>query len=249
MWYGDLLIVEKIGGSAQTIWRDGDVCKPGSTNGTPGVPPCTNRGSYFRIRKQLLLGHGSNDLVDTGGGMALVPGSRYKSFANAYIDESDPARPTLWVFGTSDCVGWNRPTGCEFNMSLPGHPWMPCECPGGTVERGEVWAMWSSDPLLSESSWTYKKILTLPPQVGVCNTDVTKGPGGTHVMVLEMMVEMNGGQGYTNIFAQTGADPSTGWTLMNPATFKYAGGTYGHAATGSYDYGDPTIRYLPSDGY
>ena len=25
IWYGDLLIVEKIGGSAQTIWRDGDV--------------------------------------------------------------------------------------------------------------------------------------------------------------------------------------------------------------------------------
>ena len=76
--------------------------------------------------------------------MAVVPGSRYKSFANAYVDESDPARPTLWVFGTSDCAGWNAPTGCAFNMSLPGHPWMPCECPGGgTVERGEVWAMWS----------------------------------------------------------------------------------------------------------
>ena len=58
MWYGDLLIVEKIGGSAQTIWRDGDVCKPGSTNGTRGVPACANRGSLFRIRKQALLGHG-----------------------------------------------------------------------------------------------------------------------------------------------------------------------------------------------
>ena len=122
MWYGDLLIVEKIGGSAQTIWRDGDVCKPGSTNGTPGVPPCTSRGSLFRIRKQSLLGHGSNDLVITGGDVAVIPGSKYKSFANAYIDESDPARPTLWVFGTSDCVGWNVPTGCAFNMSLPGHP-------------------------------------------------------------------------------------------------------------------------------
>jgi hypothetical protein len=68
-------------------------------------------------------------------------------------------------------------------------------------------------------------------------------------MVLEMMVEINGGQGYTNIFARTGADPSTGWQLMDPSTFKYAGGTYGHTATGSYDYGDPTIRYLPSDGH
>eukprot|EP01051_Picozoa_sp_SAG22_P005789 SAG22_NODE_356_length_11774_cov_17.345353_6_plen_84_part_00 len=45
LWYGDLLIVEKIGGSAQTIWRDGDVCRPGSTNSTPGIPACTSRGS------------------------------------------------------------------------------------------------------------------------------------------------------------------------------------------------------------
>jgi hypothetical protein len=38
--------------------------------------------------------------------------------------------------------------------------------------------------------------------------------------------------------------------IANPVCkFKCAGGAYGHAATGSYDYGDPTIRYLPSDGH
>ena len=253
LWYGDLLLVEKLAGSAVTIWRDGDICKPGSTNGTPGVPPCTSRGSAFRIRKQSLLGHGSNDLVDTGGGVAIVPGSKYKSFASAYVDETThPARPTLFVFGTSDCVGWNAPiSGCTFNLSLPGHPWMPCECPSGTVERGEVWAMWTNDPLLSEASWQYKKVLQLPPQIGVCNTDVTKGPDGTHVMALEMITEIDGhgGVGYTSIFAQTGADPSTGWKLMNPQTFTYAGASYGHSVSSSHDYACPTIRYLPSDGY
>ena len=254
LWYGDLLIVEKLAGSAVTIWRDGDACAPGSLNGTPGVPPCTSRGSLFRIRKQSLLGHGSNDLVmtgtDTGGGVAIIPGSKYKSFASAYVDETDPARPTLWVFGTSDCVGWNAPSGCVFNLSLPGHPWMPCECPGGTVERGEVWAMWSSDPLLSESSWKYKKVLQLPPQIGVCNIDVAKGPDATHVMALEKITESggHGGMGYTSIFAQTGADPSTGWKLMNPQNFAYAGGVVGHAASSYSDFACPTIRYL-SDGY
>jgi hypothetical protein len=131
----------------------------------------------------------------------------------------------LWIFGTSDCDGWNRPTGCNFNTSLPGNPWMPCNCPDKTVERGEVWAMWSSDPLLSEDSWRYKKVLTLPPDIGVCNTDVTKGPDGGHVMVLEMIVDQtsNGGQGYRNIFAQTGSDLSIGWELMDPKVYYYSG--------------------------
>eukprot|EP01045_Picozoa_sp_COSAG04_P016863 COSAG04_NODE_1445_length_6714_cov_1.982162_3_plen_292_part_00 len=142
LWYGDLLIVEKIAGSANTIWLPGDVCKPNSTNGLG--PPCPNRGSYFRIRKQALLGHGSNDPVDTGGGVNVIPGSVYKSYASAYVDESDPARPTLWVFGTNDCEGWNHPTGCTFNTSAPGDPWLPCQCPDGQVARGEIWAMWSS---------------------------------------------------------------------------------------------------------
>eukprot|EP01052_Picozoa_sp_SAG31_P024838 SAG31_NODE_2140_length_6350_cov_2.239962_1_plen_612_part_00 len=248
LWYGDLLLVEKIAGNANSIWLPGDVCKPGSTNGTPGVKPCTNRGSYFRVRRQKLLGYGSNDPIDTGGGVNLIPGSNYKSFASAYVDNSDSTRPTLWVFGTSDCTGWNKPTGCAFNTSASGNPWVPCNCPDGAVARGEVWAMWSSDPLLTKSSWQYKKIMSLPPQIGVCNTDVTKGPGGTHVMVLEQMVYMDGGQGYRNLFAQTGSDLSLGWTLMDPSQFQYAGGGV-RPQGGLPDYGDPTIRYLPSDGF
>ena len=250
LWYSDLLIVEKIGGSADTIWLPGDVCKPGSTNGSKGVAPCTSRGSFFRVRKQALLGHGSNDPVDTGGGVNIIPGSRYKSFASAYVDDTtDAARPTLWVFGTNDCTGWNKPTGCMFNTSAPGDPWLPCDCPSGSVARGEVWAMWSSDPLLSKSSWRYKKIMSLPPEIGVCNTDVTKGPGGTHLMVLEQVVYMSGGQGYRNLFAQTSLnDLSIGWKLMDPSRFQYSGGGV-RPQGGAYDYGDPTIRYFPSDGY
>jgi hypothetical protein len=30
--------------------------------------------------------------------------------------------------------------------------------------------MWSSDPLLSASSWRHKKVLQLPPEIAVCNT-------------------------------------------------------------------------------
>ena len=116
--YGDLLIVEKMAGSAVTLWRDGDACKPGSTTNTPGVPACTVQGSLFRVRKQSLLGHGSNDLVDAGGGVAVIPGSKYKSFASAYVDETNPARPPLWVFRTSDCVGWNAPHGLRVQHDL-----------------------------------------------------------------------------------------------------------------------------------
>ena len=236
IWYGDLLIVEKIGGTAHTIWMPGDPCQTGV--------PCSVRGSYFRIRKQALLGHGSNDVI-----VGTVPGSKYKSFAAAYIDWDANNRPTMWVFGTSDCVGWNAPTGCKFNTSAPGNPWEPCQCPLGAVARGEVWAMWSSDPLLSLSSWQYKKILSLPPHIGVCNTDVTRGHNGQHVMVLEQLVYMDGGQGYVNIFAQTvSADLSLGWELMNTTTYQYSGGA-GRTALLGYDYGDPTIRYLQSDGY
>ena len=111
--------------------------------------------------------------------------------------------------------------------------------------------MWSSDPLLSVSSWQYKKVLHLPPEIGVCNTDVTRGPNGTHVMVLEKITWQNGGQGYYNIFARTpaddGGDLSNNWVLMPPEKYFYWGGdhTDGHA----FDYGDPTIRYLQSDEF
>ena len=30
LWHGDLLVVEKMAGSAITIWRDGDACKRGN---------------------------------------------------------------------------------------------------------------------------------------------------------------------------------------------------------------------------
>jgi hypothetical protein len=78
--------------------------------------------------------------------------------------------------------------------------------------------------------------------------DVARGPGGTHVMVLERMAYMHGGQGYWNIFATVqGSDLSAGWALLDPASHYYWGAD--HADGHSYDYGDSTIRYLPSDGY
>ena len=67
-------------------------------------------------------------------------------------------------------------------------------------------------------------------------------------MVLEQLVYMNGGQGYRNLFAQTGNDLSLGWNLLDPSEFQYSGGGV-RPQGGLYDYGDPTIRYLPSDGF
>ena len=78
---------------------------------------------------------------------------------------------------------------------------------------------------------------------------VTRGHDGQHAMVLEQMVYTDGGQGCIIIFAQTAsANLSLGWELMNTIMYQYSGGA-GRTALLGYDYGDPTTRYLQSDGY
>eukprot|EP01048_Picozoa_sp_COSAG05_P015717 COSAG05_NODE_1929_length_3819_cov_16.551882_4_plen_496_part_00 len=238
LWYNRLLLVEKIGGNTIILPHD----------------QRQSAGSYFRIREQALLGHGTNNVV-----VPLVPGSRFLSYASAYVDEaSNASRPTLWVFGTNDCaedVGsawWHKTGGCNFNASNQ-RQWVPCRCPptsGGIdkgVARSQIWALWSSDPDLS--SWQATVILTLPPEVPVFNTDVTAGPSGA-VMATETAQITGGNRGYYNIFAVCylcGGDLSQGWTLLDIQSHHYWGNDhqFGHL----YDYGDPTIRYLPSDGY
>lgn len=143
LWYGKLLLVEKVGGNTIILPHD----------------QRQRVGSYFRIREQALLGHGTNDNV-----VPMVPGSHFLSYASAYVDnQSTPSRPTLWVFGTNDCaedVGsawWRQSGGCTFNASDPTQ-WLPCQCPptsGGIdkgVARSQIWALWSSDPGLAAAS-------------------------------------------------------------------------------------------------
>ena len=134
-------------------------------------------GSYFRLRRQALLGHGTNDIV-----LPVVPGSKYLSYVSGYVDDtSDPGRPTMWVFGTNDCVGDHDPTAgsCGFNSSDPSQ-FIPCACPpgAGAAPRSEVWALWSSDPQLRPETWRKRRVLTMPPELPIFNTDVTRGPSG-----------------------------------------------------------------------
>ena len=135
-------------------------------------------GAAARPRgRQALLGHATNDIV-----LPLVPGSKYLSYVSGYVDEaSDPGRPTMWVFGTNDCVGDHDPVAgsCGFNSSDPSQ-FIPCACPpgAGAAPRSEVWALWSSDPQLRPETWPKRRVLTMPPELPIFNTDVTRGPSG-----------------------------------------------------------------------
>ena len=233
LWHGQLMVVEKIGGN--------QIILPGDQR--------QKYGSYFRLRQQALLGHGSNDVV-----VPVVPGSRFLSYVSGYVDDTNASNPTIWVFGTNDCPGDDYhgiPGSCRFN-STDAASWIPCTCHDGSLARSEVWALWSSDPQLSASSWQKQRVITMPPELPIFNTDVTKGADGDHVMTFEtnMWHADTQSHGYYNLFAlcyKCGPNLSRGWTLLNTSTHKYWGNdhTEGHG----YDYGDPTIRYLESDGY
>lgn len=237
LWFGKLMLVEKIGGN--TIILPKDQRQP--------------TGSYFRIREQVLLGHGTNDVA-----VPLVPGSRFLSYVSGYVDEtSNTSRPTLWVFGTNDCIGDSsmKVSGtCTFNTTPP-HAWIPCGChpnppisPNASFQRSEIWALWSSDPQLSEKSWQKKKVLTLPVEVPVFNTDVTAGPSGAVMATETVRMTSGGGNGFYSIFAVCylcGADLSHGWQLLDMTEHFYNGND--HSKGHGFDFGDPTIRYLPSD--
>jgi len=64
----------------------------------------------------------------------MVPGSDKVAFVSATV-----VNDTLWLFGTNDV-----------------------EMPDGGKPRTQVIVFWSSDPLLSNSSWQNKRILQLP---------------------------------------------------------------------------------------
>ena len=56
-------------------------------------------------------------------------------------------------------------------------------------------------------------------------------------------------QGAFGNLKEAAARPGPGTYNAAPSAVGPTGGAFGHATLGTYDYGDPTIRYLPSDGY
>ena len=196
----------------------------------------------FRVRWQSHEGlpasatSGNNSLI-----CASIPGTDWVQYASAVV-----VNGTLWVFGTNDVAA------------------APPE-PNGR-ERTQVHAFWSSDPLLSPSSWRSTRILQLPqsgtaptdpdaplPWWTAYNTDPTKGVlGGKPAWFLAIELDTpqslvptshHTGQGYLSIFAMCRQcaetdDLSFGWEILSPTDHVYRRDRYSAC---------PTLRYF--DGW
>ena len=198
LWYGELLLVEgrmDSGSPADMHIHVG------------GEPLFANGSSHFRVRKQALLGHGTNEDV-----INLIPHTVQISFCNAYVQESGAAlgNTTLWVFGTNDDDRWGAPA------------------------RTQVHAFWSSDPALQ--IWNHSIALRLPAGYQAFNTDVTAGPGGYAYMAVELGAPAAiVGTPFTSVFARTAAtDLSAGWALLDPVTHVYTTARYSACPTLRY---------------
>ena len=98
LWHGELMLVEGRLDSTRATDR---------TIHVGGEPLFANGSSHFRVRKQRLLGHGSNDVV-----VPMIPGTMQITFCNAHVEQTGPdgklgnGSQTLWVFGTNDDARW-----------------------------------------------------------------------------------------------------------------------------------------------
>jgi hypothetical protein len=202
LWHGELMLVEGRLDSA----------KPGENRiHVGGEPLLANGSSHFRVRRQVLLGHGSNEVV-----VPMIPDSTQISFCNAHVQHSGPggalgnSSQTLWVFGTNDDTRWGAPA------------------------RSQVHAFWSSDPALKD--WNHSIAITLPDGYVAFNTDVTAGPGGYSFMAIELNAPAAiVGVPFTTVFAKTPSlDLSTGWTLLDPTTHVYFKARYSACPTIRY---------------
>ena len=126
---------------------------------------------------------------------------------------------TLWVFGTNNDQRW------------------------GGAPRSQVHAFWTTDLV----TWNHSVALDIAAfnssMSGAYNVDVTSRPDGTSVMALEPSGSCSGGVQCLSYFAECsacGSDLSRGWKLLD-------GTKYTAAAMGEVD--NPTIRYMPGDGY
>lgn len=76
LWHGELMLVEGRLDSTKATDR---------TIHVGGEPLLANGSSHFRVRKQRLLGHGSNDVV-----VPMIPGTMQISFCNAHVQQTGP---------------------------------------------------------------------------------------------------------------------------------------------------------------
>jgi hypothetical protein len=148
-----------------------------------------------------------------------VPETADMSFCNAIVRNGTSEMATLWVFGTNNDQRW------------------------GGAPRSQVHAFWSTDLV----TWNHSVALNIAAfnssMGGAYNVDVTSRPDGTSVMALEPAGSCSGGVQCVSYFAECvacGSDLSRGWELLD-------GSKYTAASMGEVD--NPTIRYMPSDGY
>ena len=150
---------------------------------------------------------------------AYVPGSADMSFCNAIMRNETGGVATLWGFGTNNDQRW------------------------GGAPRSQVHAFWTTDLV----TWNHSVAINIAAfnssMGGAYNVDVTSRPDGTSVMALEPSGSCSGGVQCMSYFAEClacGSDLSHGWKLLD-------GTKYTAAAMGEVD--NPTIRYMPGDGY
>jgi hypothetical protein len=200
MWHGELMLVEGRLDSASPSDKHIHI---------GGEPLLANGSSHFRVRRQALLGHGTNDVV-----VPMVPDSVEIAFCNAHVQYTGPGGElglqTLWVFGTNNDDRW------------------------GGAPRSQVHAFWSSDVQLK--SWNHSVALQLPAGYVAFNTDVTAGPGGFSYMAIELNApKAIVGNPFTSVFARTQSeDLSRGWELLDPTTHVYTKARYSACPTLRY---------------
>lgn len=221
MWYGKLLLVESVATQSDLPFAPPVFANCTWPAGSYAPPRDDGRCPYLRIRQP-------NMEFDTMTGqahmddtlfLASIPGSADVTFCNAHVNRNDEGLETLWVFGT------NNNDNNHGDITDP--------------DRSLVWGFWSSDPNLRQ--WQSKVVLNFTEHdsdiKGAYNVDVTSRPDGTSIMAVEKAPDCC----YT-YFAECkdcGEDLSSGWKPM----------PVNHTAAGFGETANPTIRYLPSDGY
>ena len=181
LWHGQLLLAEERSD------------RPGDKRIHIGGEPLFNNGtSHFRIRRQALMGVGTNEVL-----LPLVPGTLGISFCSAHVAPPQAGgNATLYIFGTNNDQRY------------------------GGAPRSQVHVFWSSDPSLR--TWGRAVALTLPPGFAAFKAAVTRGPDGGYMAIELNAPASVVGVSFASIFARTpSSDLSKGWALLDPSVHVF----------------------------